>query len=147
MYVCVCVYCSCTCTCVYIRVCMHVCECWYLYACSVLCNMHTTLSAFIKVQMRYDGMVGFPGGTVDKGESPEMAVNREICKWLGCSKGQVCSYTSWSSVHKDITWSTKWQQVLPPFLCQRDQFRNIAAIGKIFSYRQWLWPRGDCFIR
>ena len=36
--------------------------------------------------MRYDGMVGFPGGTVDKGESPEMAVNREICKWLGCSK-------------------------------------------------------------
>ena len=36
--------------------------------------------------MRNDGMVGFPGGTVDKGESPEMAVNREICKWLRYSK-------------------------------------------------------------
>ena len=35
--------------------------------------------------MKYDGMVGFPGGTVDKGETPEMAVNREICKWLGSS--------------------------------------------------------------
>ena len=35
--------------------------------------------------MRYDGTVGFPGGIVDKGETPEMTVNREICKQLECS--------------------------------------------------------------
>jgi len=35
--------------------------------------------------MRFDGTLGFPGGIVNKGETPEMAVNREMCKELGCS--------------------------------------------------------------
>ena len=39
----------------------------------------------IKVQMRFDGTLGFPGGIADKGETPEMAVNREMSEELGCS--------------------------------------------------------------
>ena len=39
----------------------------------------------IKVQMRFDGTLGFPGGIADKGETPKMAVNREMSEELGCS--------------------------------------------------------------
>ena len=35
--------------------------------------------------MRFDGTLGYPGGIADKGESPEMALNREMSKELGCS--------------------------------------------------------------
>ena len=35
--------------------------------------------------MRYDGTLGFPGGIADKGETPEMAVNREMSEEFGCS--------------------------------------------------------------
>ena len=35
--------------------------------------------------MRFDGTVGFPWITVEKGETPEMAINRTICEQLGCS--------------------------------------------------------------
>ena len=35
--------------------------------------------------MRFDGTLGFPGGIADKGETPEMAVNREMSEELGCS--------------------------------------------------------------
>ena len=41
--------------------------------------------SLIKVQMRFDGTLGFPGGIADKGETPEMAVNREMSEELGCS--------------------------------------------------------------
>ena len=51
--------------------------------------MCSTLVSFIKVQMRYDGTIGFPGGTVDRGETPEMVVNRELCEGLGCGADKV----------------------------------------------------------
>ena len=35
--------------------------------------------------MRFDGTMGFPGGIADKGETPEMALNREMSEELGCS--------------------------------------------------------------
>ena len=35
--------------------------------------------------MRFDGTLGFPGGIADKGETPEMAVNREMSEELGCN--------------------------------------------------------------
>ena len=37
------------------------------------------------MQVRFDGTLGFPGGIVDKGETPEVAVNREMYEELGCS--------------------------------------------------------------
>ena len=37
------------------------------------------------MQVRFDGTLGFPGGMVDEGETPEVAVNREMCEELGCS--------------------------------------------------------------
>ena len=37
------------------------------------------------MQVRFDGTLGFPGGIVDEGETPEVAVNREMCEELGCS--------------------------------------------------------------
>ena len=36
--------------------------------------------------MKYDGTVGFPKFThVERGETLEVAINREICKVLGCN--------------------------------------------------------------
>jgi len=34
--------------------------------------------------MRFDGTLAFPGAIVDKGETPAVAVNREMCEELGC---------------------------------------------------------------
>ena len=49
--------------------------------CGSVSKLHTLL---IQVQMRFDGTLGFPGGIADLGESPEMALNREMCEELGC---------------------------------------------------------------
>ena len=35
------------------------------------------------MQMRFDGTLGFIGGVVDRGESPEEACTRECCEELG----------------------------------------------------------------
>lgn len=36
--------------------------------------------------MRFDGTLGFPGGIADKGETPEMAVNREMSECSSADK-------------------------------------------------------------
>ena len=35
------------------------------------------------MQLRFDGMIGFPGGLVDLGEHPEEAVTREFAEEVG----------------------------------------------------------------
>ena len=44
------------------------------------------------MQMRFDGTLGFAGGMVDPGETPEDAVNRELSEEFGMSivVGQLC---------------------------------------------------------
>ena len=70
-----CVVCVTVGACVCVRQPVHFEELWYVYV------FYTSVS-FIKVQMRYDGTVGFPGATADRGETPEMAVNRELSEGL-----------------------------------------------------------------
>ena len=44
----------------------------------------------MKMQMRFDGTLGFAGGIVEPGETPEEAVNRELSEEWG-RVGGVCS--------------------------------------------------------
>lgn len=39
--------------------------------------------------MRFDGTLGFAGGMVDKGETPEEACTRECCEELGVSVDEI----------------------------------------------------------
>ena len=47
---------------------------------ALVCN--TPIYIF-QMQMRSDGLLGFPGGLVDPGESPLQAVNRELEEEIG----------------------------------------------------------------
>ena len=41
------------------------------------------------MQVRFDGTLGFAGGMVDVGESPEEAVSREVSEEVGCAPGLI----------------------------------------------------------
>ena len=41
------------------------------------------------MQVRFDGTLGFPGGILDPGESPEAAVGREFAEEVGCDPGLI----------------------------------------------------------
>jgi U8 snoRNA-decapping enzyme len=41
------------------------------------------------MQVRFDGTLGFAGGMIDAGETPEEAVSREVAEEVGCAPGQI----------------------------------------------------------
>ena len=59
------------------------------------------------MQIRFDGTLGFPGGVVDKGETPEMAVNREMCEELGCSP-DICTILDTDHVMSQVSYKTQF---------------------------------------
>ena len=59
------------------------------------------------MQIRFDGTLGFPGGVVDQGETPEMAVNREMCEELGCSSDS-CVITIADHVISQVSYQTQF---------------------------------------
>ena len=59
------------------------------------------------MQIRFDGTLGFPGGIVDKGETPEVAVNREMCEELGCSPDS-CIILEKDHVMSQVSYKTQF---------------------------------------
>ena len=59
------------------------------------------------MQIRFDGTLGFPGGVVDKGETPEVAVNREMCEELGCSP-DICTILATDHVMSQVSYKTQF---------------------------------------
>ena len=59
------------------------------------------------MQIRFDGTLGFPGGVVDKGETPEVAVNREMCEELGCSPDS-CVILETDHVMSQVSYKTRF---------------------------------------
>ena len=59
------------------------------------------------MQVRFDGTLGFPGGIVDKGETPEVAVNREMCEELGCSPDS-CVILEMDHVMSQVSYKTQF---------------------------------------
>ena len=47
--------------------------------------LHGDNIMLLQMQLRFDGTLGFIGGEVDKGETPEEACARECCEELGIS--------------------------------------------------------------
>ena len=41
------------------------------------------------MQVRFDGTLGFAGGVLNAGESPEEAVSREVYEEVGCAPGLI----------------------------------------------------------
>lgn len=52
---------------------------------NILCLFVCCCCCCVKMQMRFDGTLGFAGGIVDAGETPEEAVNRELSEEFGRS--------------------------------------------------------------
>lgn len=44
---------------------------------------------FSQMQLRFDGTLGFPGGIVDSGETPECSVTREFVEEVGVAAGDI----------------------------------------------------------
>ena len=59
------------------------------------------------MQVRFDGTLGFPGGIVDEGETPEVAVNREMCEELGCSSDS-CVILETDHVMSQVSYKTQF---------------------------------------
>lgn len=49
---------------------------------AILWNLYSAKAAVL-MQMRFDGLLGFPGGLVDPGEDPLAAANRELLEEIG----------------------------------------------------------------
>ena len=47
------------------------------------------LVQFSQMQFRFDGTLGFPGGIVDSGETPESSVTREFVEEVGVADGDL----------------------------------------------------------
>ena len=45
------------------------------------------VKALVMLQLRFDGLIGFPGGLVDPGEDIETGLNRELAEEIGLDTG------------------------------------------------------------
>ena len=107
------------------------------------------------MQVRFDGTLGFPGGNIDKGETPEVAVNREMCEELGCSP-DICVILETDHVLSQVSYKTHFclhfyvKQISLETLQQME--RSMIA-GKEYGSEVWacntitlIWSSNLCII-
>ena len=87
-----------------------------------------------QMQVRFDGTLGFPGGIIDPGETPESAVSREVAEEVGCDVGLI-TFTKDDHV---ITHSSDQTQFCLHFYAKEitlEQFVQLEVIAP--QAKQW----------
>lgn len=83
------------------------------------------------MQVRFDGTLGFPGGVVDQGETPDQAVSRE----LGEETGSAVSMESCD--HVLTSYSTKTKLCLHFYAKQMSMDAFSEVEGGITRAKDW----------
>lgn len=78
------------------------------------------------MQMRFDGILGFPGGLVDPGEDPVLGLNREMHEEIGLDLDKY----SFSDTNHAVTFLHEEKKLILHFFIKEVTYDNLKSIEK-----------------